>query len=60
LCALVVLDAPRMLRYGGLTAAPVFRGICMEALAYLKVAKDKPQPELEPAPTQLAQFPGTP
>jgi cell division protein FtsI (penicillin-binding protein 3) len=56
LCALVVLDAPQKIRYGGLVAAPVFRSICMEALAYLKVAKDKP----EPAPTQLAQAPAAP
>ncbi|MCX7005088.1 MAG: penicillin-binding protein 2 [bacterium] len=51
LCVLVVLDAPQKTRYGGLVAAPVFRSICMEALAYLKVAKDKPEPIL----TQIAQ-----
>jgi len=56
LCALVVLDAPQKIRYGGLVAAPVFRSICMEALAYLKVAKDKPEPVL----TQIAQLPAAP
>jgi len=44
LCALVLLDTPRMLRYGDLVTAPVFRSVCSEALAYLKIAKDKPEP----------------
>jgi cell division protein FtsI/penicillin-binding protein 2 len=51
LCALVLFDTPSRMRYGGLVAAPVFRSVCAEALAYLKIAKDKP----EPATVHLAQ-----
>jgi cell division protein FtsI (penicillin-binding protein 3) len=40
ICAAVVFDTPSRKYYGGLVAAPVFKRICEETLAYLKVAKD--------------------
>ena len=45
LCAVVVMDEPKQKQYyGGLVAAPVFSKICEEALAYLNVPKDAPEP----------------
>jgi cell division protein FtsI (penicillin-binding protein 3) len=44
---IVVLDSPRKRRYGGAVAAPVFKHICEEALAYFEIPKDAPQPEAE-------------
>ena len=37
---IVVIDSPRGSIYGGTVAAPVFKNICEETLAYLKVKKD--------------------
>jgi len=37
---IVVVDSPRGSIYGGTVAAPVFKNICKETLAYLKVKKD--------------------
>jgi len=38
--AIVVIDSPRGSIYGGTVAAPVFKNICEETLAYLKIKKD--------------------
>ena len=37
---IVVIDSPRGNIYGGTVAAPVFKNICKETLAYLKIKKD--------------------
>ena len=37
LTILVVLDEPKTSQYGGIVAAPVFRGIAINSLAYLKI-----------------------
>ena len=42
ICCVVVFDTPSRRHYGGLVAAPVFKRICEETLAYLKVPKDVP------------------
>jgi cell division protein FtsI (penicillin-binding protein 3) len=34
----VIIDEPQGVKYGGVIAAPAFRGIAMNSLAYLKVA----------------------
>jgi len=39
--AIVIVDSPRGSIYGGTVAAPVFKNISKEILAYLKVKKDK-------------------
>jgi cell division protein FtsI (penicillin-binding protein 3) len=37
---IVVFDSPRKAHYGGTIAAPVFKRVCEETLAYLEVPKD--------------------
>ncbi len=41
--AIIVIDSPCGSIYGGTVAAPVFKNICEETLAYLKVKKDNTQ-----------------
>jgi len=40
ICVLVVVDEPKKKYYGSTVAAPVFRRICKETLAYLRIPKD--------------------
>jgi stage V sporulation protein D (sporulation-specific penicillin-binding protein) len=51
IAAVVTLDEPRGLYYGGEVAAPVFRAIAQKVLQYLAVAPDQPL-----TPEQLAQL----
>lgn len=40
---LVVIDEPAGVKYGGVVAAPVFKAIAAQALAYLRVPPDRPE-----------------
>lgn len=58
LTILVVIDEPKTSPYGGVVAAPAFRGIALNTLAYLKqtptVAVSKPPAAAESKPSQVA------
>lgn len=41
---IIVIDEPKASHYGGVVAAPAFRGICERTLAYLRVPPDAPLP----------------
>jgi cell division protein FtsI (penicillin-binding protein 3) len=55
LVALVMIDEPTTVSYGGVVAAPVFRVIATEALRILDVVPD--DPDVEPLPVQMAKRP---
>ncbi len=38
----VIIDEPQGVKYGGVVAAPAFRGIAQNSLAYLKIQPDRP------------------
>ena len=43
LCISIVLDQPKGVYYGGLTAAPVFREVAERAASYLNIPPDRPE-----------------
>ncbi len=57
LTILVVIDEPKTSPYGGVVAAPAFRGIALNSLAYLKVLPHKGTLK-KPATTQTASREG--
>lgn len=57
LLILVVIDEPKGVKYGGVVAAPVFRNVASQALAYLRVEPDKIE-ELNVRTKFVAQGPG--
>ena len=54
----VIIDEPQGVKYGGVVAAPAFRGIALNSLAYLKILptgdgrKTANQPKAQPGPSE--------
>jgi cell division protein FtsI (penicillin-binding protein 3) len=54
----VIIDEPQGIKYGGIVAAPAFRGIAQNSLAYLKITPTVPLakvPKLPEAPVSVAR-----
>lgn len=51
----VIIDEPQGIKYGGVVAAPAFRGIAQNSLAYLKIQPTQPiTPKVKPGDTTAA------
>jgi cell division protein FtsI (penicillin-binding protein 3) len=54
----VIIDEPQGVKYGGVVAAPAFRGIAQNSLAYLKIQPNGPTTTAaKPAETKVAAAP---
>ena len=54
----VIIDEPQGIKYGGVVAAPAFRGIAQNSLAYLKIQPTLPlTAKAKPANTKVAAAP---
>ncbi len=54
----VIIDEPQGIKYGGVVAAPAFRGIAQNSLAYLKIQSNQPlTAKVKPGETKVAAAP---
>ncbi len=54
----VIIDEPQGIKYGGVVAAPAFRGIAQNSLAYLKIQPNQPlTAKVKPGETKVAAAP---
>ena len=54
----VIIDEPQGIKYGGVVAAPAFRGIAQNSLAYLKIPPNQPlTAKAKPGETKVAAAP---